>query len=135
MKNLFLTFFAAVLLLSCSAVNSITSKVGSNQPSIVGTKWTLAENVKGKVPTLVVENGKVSGNAGCNNYFGNAYLDTTVGNFKVDNMGATKMACDNLDVEGKFLKMLNEANKYVVDGNTLSLYKDNLLLLKFNKLP
>ncbi|WP_435525663.1 META domain-containing protein [Chryseobacterium indoltheticum] len=43
------------------------------------------------------------------------------------------MACANMSVEQNFLDMLNKANKYVVSGNTLELYQDNLLLLKFNK--
>ncbi|MPN27835.1 hypothetical protein SDC9_175269 [bioreactor metagenome] len=43
------------------------------------------------------------------------------------------MACDNMSVETNFFNMLNEVNKYIVSGNTLELYKDNLLLLKFNK--
>lgn len=135
MKNIFFACFTAIMLLSCSTVNSITSKVGSKQASIVGTKWVLTESIKGKNPTLIIDNGKISGNAGCNNYFGNAYLDTTVGNFKVDDVGSTKMSCENLDIETNFFKMLHEANKYVVDDTTLKLYKDNLLLLKFNKLP
>lgn len=132
MKNIFLSLFAALTVLSCATMN--TSKVGSSQVNIAGTQWTLADNVRGKTPTLNVEAGKVTGNAGCNNYFGELSLDPTAGNFAAKNVGATKMACDNLDVESTFLKMLNEANKYVVKGNTLELYRDNLLLMKLNKM-
>ena len=38
-----------------------------------------------------------------------------------------------MSVEQNFLKMLSEANRYVINGSVLELYKDNLLLLKFNK--
>lgn len=132
MKNIFLSIFAAVTLVSCASMS--TSKVGSSQVNIAGTKWTLADQVKGKTPTLNVESGKITGNGGCNNYFGELSLDPTAGNFSAKNIGATKMACPNMEVETQFFSMLNAATKYVVKGNTLELYKGNLLLLKFNKL-
>ena len=81
----------------------------------------------------IIESGKITGNAGCNNYFGELSLDATAGNFIVKNVGSTRMSCDNMEVESQFLRMLNEADKYVVSGNTLELYKGNLLLMKLNK--
>ncbi len=38
-----------------------------------------------------------------------------------------------MSVEKNFMDMVGKANKYVVTGNVLELYQDNLLLLKFNK--
>ncbi|MCJ8497718.1 META domain-containing protein [Chryseobacterium salipaludis] len=120
-------------LFSCTTMGVSRSKVGSSQANISNTQWTLAETLKGKQPTLVIEPGKVTGNGGCNNYFGELLLDPTVGNFEVKNVGATKMACPNLSEESTYFSTLSAANKYVVSGNTLELYKDNLLLLKFTK--
>ncbi len=131
MKNLATALFATCVLVSCSTVKS--SKVGSAQPNISNTSWELADAVKGTKPTIKIDNGKISGNAGCNKYFGELSLDTTAGNFMVSNAGATKMMCANMDVEDNFLKMLNQADKYVVSGNTLELYKGKLLLMKLNK--
>ncbi|WP_326984136.1 META domain-containing protein [Chryseobacterium sp. MYb264] len=134
MKNLFLSIGAAVILASCGTMTSASaSKVGKAQPSLSNTKWTLADNVKGKVPSLNIEGEKINGNAGCNNYFGTAKVDPSSGNFSAGALGSTKMACDNMSVEKNFMDMVGKANKYVVSGNTLELYKDNLLLLKFNK--
>lgn len=134
MKNLFLSISTAVILASCGTMSSpSTSKVGKSQPSLANTKWILADNVKGKVPTMNIEGEKINGNAGCNNYFGTVQLDATTGNFSAGQMGSTKMACDNMNVEQNFMDMVAKANKYVVSGNTLELYKDSLLLLKFNK--
>ena len=133
MKNLILAIFAVLTVFSCTTLSNI-SKVGSKQASVANTQWTLAESVKGKTPTLILENNKVSGNAGCNNFFGNLMMDATAGNFSVSNVGSTRMACDNMDVENNYLNMLQQVNKYVVNGNVLELYKGNLLLLKFNKL-
>ncbi|MGZ5211505.1 MAG: META domain-containing protein [Kaistella sp.] len=131
MKNVFLAVFAAAAMVSCSTMS--TSKVGSSQVNIANTKWTLADPVKGKVPTLNIESSRITGNGGCNSYFGELSLDPTAGNFSAKNVGATKMACENMEVESNFFSMLNEATKYVVNGNTLELYKGNLLLMKFNK--
>ncbi|MCP2038202.1 MULTISPECIES: META domain-containing protein [Chryseobacterium group] len=131
MKNAFLAVFAAAAMVSCSTMS--TSKVGTSQVNIANTKWTLADEVKGKTPTLNVEAGRITGNGGCNSYFGDLTLDPTAGNFAVKNVGATKMACPNMEVESNYFSMLNEATKYVVNGNTLELYKGNLLLLKFIK--
>ncbi|WBV61194.1 META domain-containing protein [Chryseobacterium camelliae] len=132
MKNLFLSICTAAVLVSCGTVAS-SSKAGKAQPSIANTKWTLADNVKGQTPTLNVEGAKISGNSGCNRYFGAVTMETASGKFAASQMGSTKMACDNMSVEKNFLDMVQKANRYVVSGNTLELYQDNLLLLKFNK--
>jgi heat shock protein HslJ len=134
MKNLFLSICTVAVLVSCGAMkNASSSNVGKAQPSIANTKWVLADNVKGQVPTLNVEGSKINGNSGCNKFFGGVTMETASGKFEASQMGSTKMACANMSVEQNFLDMLQKANKYVVSGNTLELYQDNLLLLKFNK--
>ncbi|MBP6378544.1 MAG: META domain-containing protein, partial [Kaistella sp.] len=75
MKNAFLAVFAAAAIVSCSTMS--TSKVGASQVNIANTKWTLAEQVTGKTPTLNVESNKITGNGGCNSYFGELSLDPT----------------------------------------------------------
>ncbi len=134
MKNLFLSICTVAFLASCGTMaNSSSSKVGKSQPSISATKWVLADNVKGKTPTLNIDGAKVNGNAGCNSYFGTLSTDAASGTFTASQLGSTKMACDNMTVEQNFMSMMQKANKYVVNGSTLELYQDNLLLLKFNK--
>lgn len=137
MKKIVLGLLGAAIMASCGAVGNTSniSKVGTVQASLVNTQWVLNDSsVVGKKPTLIVESdNKVSGNAGCNNYFGNLSLDATAGNFDAKQIGSTRMSCNNLATEFSYLKMLNEVNKYVVSGNTLELYRDNLLLLKFTK--
>lgn len=131
MKHIFLALFAAVSIASCTSMSS--SRVGSSQANISNTKWVLADDVSGKKPTLNIESARVTGNGGCNSYFGELALDPTAGNFSAKNVGSTQMACQNMDVESNYFRMLNEVNKYVVNGNVLELYRGNLLLLKFNK--
>jgi heat shock protein HslJ len=132
MKNIFLSLFVAATIVSCTTMSK--SKVGSSQVNILNTQWTLAESVKGSKPTLVLEAGKLTGNAGCNNYFGELVLVETAGNFHANNIGSTRKMCENMEVENQFFNMLKEVDKYVVNAGVLELYKGNLLLLKFNKL-
>ena len=133
-RNISLAIFTAATIVSCSTVTTSKSKVGTPQPNIDNTQWTLADNVKGKKATLVIESAKITGNGGFNNYFAEVMIDRTVGNFSTKNIGSTKMACDNMSEEKNYFSMLGAATKYVVNGTTLELYKENLLLLKFNKL-
>lgn len=133
-KTISLAIFTAVTVVSCSTLSNSSSKVGSTQPNISGTQWTLAGQVKGNKPTLIIESAKLSGNGGCNNYIGELVLDPTAGNFSAKNIGSTRKACEHMDEEGNFFTMLGATTKYVVTGNTLELYKDKLLLLKFTKL-
>lgn len=132
MKNILIALFAFILVTSCSTMTS--TKVGKAQPNLSNTSWKLADQVKGKTPTLVIEGAKLTGNAGCNNYFGELNLDPTAGNFNVKNVGSTRMSCDNMEVENTYLKMLGETDHYVVSENVLELYKGNLLLMKLVKM-
>lgn len=133
-RNIFMTVFAAGAMASCSTIGTSASTAGTAQLNIQNTQWTLADNVKGKKPTLVIETGKLTGNGGCNNYFGEVTTDASSGTFSAKNIGSTKMACDNMEMETSFLNILREANNYVVKGNVLELYKGKLLLLKLNRL-
>jgi len=132
MKNIFLSIFAIVILASCSSV-ATSKKLGSTQPSLADTNWVLSDNVKGTTPSLKIENGKIMGNSGCNNFSGEVILNAANGSFSAGNLASTKKMCDNMGVETNFLQMLSQTNKYVVNGTTLELYKDNLLLMKLNK--
>ena len=135
MKKIILGFGLAFAAISCetAATGSGSSSAGKAQPSLDATTWELTEVVKGKIPTLKIEGTKITGNAGCNNFFGEVGLNASTGSFTTSKVGSTKMFCDNLSVENNFLKALSDANRYAVVGNTLELYKDGLLLIKLNK--
>lgn len=130
MKKVILTLILALFVVSCGVIPMI----GKRQASLVNTKWTLVENgISTKAPTLNIETNRISGNSGCNNYFSDVVLNAENGNFVSGNIGATKMACNNMSVEQNYLDLLQQVNKYVVNKEVLELYKDNLLLLKFKK--
>jgi Heat shock protein len=132
MKKLILISILSLSIVSCTSRLGNASKVGKNQAPITGTQWVLADDITNK-PTLLIEQNRISGNAGCNNYFSEATIDTSAGNFSAKAIGSTRKMCNNMTIETSFLSVLPEVNKYVVTETTLELYKDNLLLLKFNK--
>ena len=132
MKKFFVTSMIALAIVSCTSRLGNSSKLGKTQASITGTQWVLADDITNR-PTLVIEQNRISGNAGCNNYFSEATIDTSAGNFSAKNIGATRKMCNNMITETAYLEVLPKVNKYVVTESTLELYKDNLLLLKFTK--
>ncbi len=132
MKKYIVTALLSASVISCGVLNTPLST--ANQPSLNETQWQLAENVKGKVPTLNVKSGKITGTGGCNNYFGELSTEASTGTFSASKIGSTKMACDSMASESSFFNMLSSVNKYRVVGNTLELYQNGLLLLKFNRI-
>jgi heat shock protein HslJ len=76
---------------------------------------------------------RVSGNAGCNRYFGSM---TAVNNmyYNFNQFGMTKMACLDMTPEQEFMKYLTASNYYVIDKSELTLYDlDKLFVMKFKK--
>ena len=132
MKKLLLTSILSLTIVSCTSRVGNVAKLGKNQAPVTGTQWVLADDITNK-PTLLIEQNRISGNAGCNNYFSDAVIDTSAGNFSAKNIGSTRKMCNNMTSETSYISVLQEVNKYVVTETTLELYKDNLLLLKFNK--
>lgn len=128
MKNFFLTLILVFAVISCTGISNLKK----NQVPIVGTQWVLTDDVANK-PTLVIEQNRISGNAGCNNYFSDANIDPTTRNFSAQNIGSTRKMCNDMSTETSYLEILPKVNRYVVTETTLELYKDNLLLLKFVK--
>lgn len=131
MKKKILVLGLTIIIASCASL----SKTGTKQVSVVNTKWILTDNhfSSNKAPTLIIENNRVTGNGSCNNYFSDIVLNPQNGTFDVGDLGSTKMACDSMATEQNYFNLLEQVNKYIVNGDYLELYKDNLLLLKFKK--
>ena len=78
----------------------------------------------GKAPHLVFEKetARVHGFAGCNSFFGGVSFGAA-DRIRFAEMGATMMACPDLETEGVFLKALEGADSYYTDGKVLKLHK------------
>lgn len=138
MKKIVLAGFAAISIVSCTSTNN-ANKIGSQQQLLSNTKWEVADNtIEAKVlPYLSFDPEKgMAGSGGCNRIFStDVVIKSKDGSFSVKNVGATKMSCPNMDmnIENNFIRMIETADKYVVDNDKLELYKGSILLLKFKK--
>ena len=81
------------------------------------------------------EDHTISGNGGCNSFFGN-YEIKEQGRITFTQIGATEMACDNMEVEMQLFQVLNSTDNYYLQGDTLVLNKAKMATLaKFVYLP
>ncbi len=94
---------------------------------IYGRTW-IASQIDGQpvVPgivsdLLIAADGKVSGNAGCNSYFGSAIVDNDAMAF--GNLGTTKKACPGpaMGQEDRMLQALDSTRGYRLDQEDLLL--------------
>ncbi|MEZ4801392.1 MAG: DUF4377 domain-containing protein [Gelidibacter sp.] len=69
--------------------------------------------------TLTMPQGQIMGSTSCNKYFGNINLENS--NFKVNTIGSTKMACNDMATEQLFLQTLSEVNSYKIENDKLKL--------------
>lgn len=79
---------------------------------------------------LKAVNNAVSGNGGCNVFFG-TYLHEEINQLRFSQMGLTRMACPGMDDENKFMEVLEKTDGYTVSGDTLILKASLAPLAKF----
>lgn len=86
-----------------------------------------------KIPTLEFDfmNGRLSGSAGCNNYNANFTLEKDVLDLKP--LVTTRMACDDMDGETKFVEAFTGRIDLGLENNVLVLRKDNKEIMTFTK--
>ena len=79
-------------------------------------------------PQVFIEfaaDGKISGFAGCNRYFGGwGYLEGTKDTIRVWRTGSTRMACPEavMALEYRFLEEITRVTTFAIEGNELRLY-------------
>ncbi len=108
------------------------------QTSLGNTRWDLT-HLNGKIVAdskAYIEfdesEKRITGSTGCNRMFGSYAL--TEGNFKVNGIGSTKMACmqpGTMETESGFLKALGEATVLKRSGRNLYLYLGKARVLRF----
>ncbi|MFD1315397.1 DUF4377 domain-containing protein [Namhaeicola litoreus] len=81
-------------------------------------------------PTIKIDNeeGKVSGFAGCNNFFGTFEPGTGTFDFAqigMSRIGMTRKMCADMTVENAFTNSLNEISYYKIENENLSFYDRN----------
>jgi heat shock protein HslJ len=117
-----------------NAILSYTKNPGPAAPApLTGGTWVLKSYIdyKGEIYTPAAgttitlqfaDDGKISGNAGCNDYFG-TYTQTGANSLVIRDIGSTKMACADqiMVVENSYLGMLPQLNSFYIAGNELFL--------------
>ena len=71
----------------------------------------------------------VSGRTNCNRFFGKYELEGQ--KLEFENMGMTRMACPEMGYEDAFVKMLDEVDRFEIDGSALKLYDDKKVVAEF----
>jgi len=103
--------------------------------TLTSTPWRLQSfnNGKGgmattvatqKITAIFTEDGRVSGNAGCNTYNGGYQIDGD--SISIGPLASTEMYCndpaDVMETENAFLKNMSNAARYAIENGMLTLY-------------
>jgi len=131
--------FLILLFITLGGIGSCDS--AKEAAKLKGVKWVL-ETLNGEKVKLT-ETGnemfiqfdmaekRVNGRAACNRFFGNFELDHT--KLKFSPMGATRMACPDLQTETEFFQMLEKVDSYSLKDNTLSFLSKEKVVATFGK--
>lgn len=84
-----------------------------------GGKW-VASNSKSAYITIMKDLKSFTGTGGCNRLRGD--LETSEATIKFTNIISTKMACEKLDAESRFMAALASATRFEINGGLLTLY-------------
>ena len=122
-----------LIVLTAALILAFTGCSGSSTNKLEDTKWVLdsygdrdnLQNVIGDTEitaTFNSEDNQVTGSAGCNSYFGDYEIDDGL---SVGMLGNTEMWCGEpegrMDQETAYLKILQAAESYEVEGATLTI--------------
>ena len=107
---------------------------------LYNTKWSLKKIYTGQAIQLVEtkafirfdkEKGSAGGNGSCNSFGSNTTINGNEVSFK--NIFSTKMYCEEVQqIENKYFKQLENANRFEIKDKTLFLYHDKDPLLEFS---
>ena len=130
MKNIFILLVFTLSVISCS--KDLDMSVKTNSKWIL-TGWpgkTIPSNAQA---TLNISDGnKIGGKSFCNTYGGTATFNGNA--LKFGQIFGTKMYCAEVaDAETKFTADLEAVNSGKMDGGKLSLMKDGVVVMVFNK--
>ncbi len=122
-----------VELLDKESVKTTTTNVDETKGkyALAETKWKLVEldgkavsNASGKdyYMNLDSKSGKFEAYAGCNKISG-SFVMKAANMLEFSKIASTKMACDNMKFETKFIKNIEKTNNYMIEGTMLHFHK------------
>jgi len=137
-KIILLVVFVCMNFASCSTKKSVLNSASLEGTwelnYITGPKIVFDALYPTKKPTIIfdIKNNKVTGNNGCNQYFGALILDGEKIDFKEAKMGMTMMACQG-NGDALYMETLQKIEKYAITdgGKTLKLFIGNIEMMRF----
>lgn len=130
------------IIAAAALLAAMTACGGSQEKSLPleGTTWKLAKmdvipakNIDAEADFFTLEfnaaDTMVSGRTNCNRFFGKYELKGQ--QLEFENLGMTRMACPEMQYEDAFVKMLDEVDRYEIDGSKLKFYDDKKVLAEF----
>ncbi|GAB6119223.1 META domain-containing protein [Dysgonomonas termitidis] len=142
MRTIFRTLPVAGLFLLLSLGSCSLFKSNSPQPDLSAVEWQLVsvqpENgganlvpASGQQATLLVIDGRASGNTGCNSFSGNAKRDNNKISFS--GIASTRKFCTSgMDIEAALLRALNSADNFRIKDGKLQLRQGSKTLATFS---
>lgn len=130
------------MIAAAALLAAMTACGGSQEKSLPleGTTWKLAKmdvipakNIDAEADFFTLEfnaaDTMVTGRTNCNRFFGKYELKGQ--QLEFENLGMTRMACPEMQYEDAFVKMLDEVDRYEIDGSKLKFYDDKKVLAEF----
>lgn len=126
-----LAFFVS----GCAAVTSTLK----NSVQLYGTPWKLVQmngnqvvipaNVDNATLAISATDNNFGGTGSCNTFFGTYVINGSQISFQ--NLGSTKMNCDNMSIEIDYFQALKSVNSYKIVDKSLYLYSGSNAVLVF----
>ncbi|MFP9098008.1 META domain-containing protein [Flavobacterium sp. RHBU_24] len=140
MKKLFTIF--SIISICTLAASCGSTKGGTAAELLTAGNWQL-ERINGKaisesdfangVPVANFSSDyKITGNSGCNRY-GGSYNLNDEGGMNISQVISTKMFCDGVPGEARYLEALDKVNTAKIDADRLTLYHDTEEVLVYKK--
>jgi heat shock protein HslJ len=129
-KYLLVLFVICLAISACSPKSTSTSLFGTWKLTAYGSANSPIPAVSDAEASLTFNSdGTVTGNGGCNGLGGDYEVKDDQITFGP--IMSTLMACDDprMTQEGTFTQVMNETASFQIDGNTLTITKDNTVLV------
>lgn len=137
--NKFLSIFIGVIclgfVLNCSSAKFESQHIQRQWMLVSFDQFTKEQLVKSKAEinlTAEMKDGKIKGTAfmGCNRMFFNSEFKSK-NKVKIFGLGSTLMACQEMELETKFVKTFETMTHYQIEGHFLTLSDEKGNSMKF----
>ena len=127
-----LTFWGVLILLTGCASNKQTEAGETNPKAESATMEQMTGTINYREPHLKLqaENKVASGFSGCNTFTGSFEMYGNALTFTP--LAATQRACiEGMDIEPAYLSRLQSVTRFKIEGDSLTLFADDHVALKF----